>query len=613
MTTTPTAGTSLRKPLRLWPGAALAVVLALLWFVAPFFGPEAKLYGLFGSLISAVGIVLWWLFFSRAPWMERLGMVALAAASLFVTSRLVHESIAGGAMGFLLFVLSIPLLCLAFVAAVAATRRLADRPRRLAMAATIVLACGAWTLVRTGGFDSGGKNDFAWRWSTTPEERLLVAQAAEEPPPPPPAAAVAPAAAASASPAAVTAPATAAPPAAAPAPQTPPEPESESEPAAVWPGFRGPRRDGHVRGVRIKTDWSTSPPVEIWRREIGPGWSSFAVRGNFIYTQEQRGDDEAVTSYDLATGKPVWRHRDRARFWESNGGAGPRATPTLSGGRVYTLGGTGIVNVLDARTGARIWSRNAVSDTGAKIPTWGISGSPLVLDDVVIVPASGSMIAYDRRTGQPRWSGPRGGASYSSPQLVTIGGVEQVLMLSATGLTGVARADGKPLWSHEWKGYPIVQPGLTAEGDLLISVDNASGLRRLTVANGPGGWTARERWTSTGLKPYYSDFVVHKGHAYGLDGSILACIDLQDGQRKWKGGRYGQGQLVLLPEQDVLLLLAEEGDLALVSATTDGYKELARVPAIQGKTWNHPVLAGDVLLVRNAEEMAAYRLATDGP
>jgi hypothetical protein len=147
------------------------------------------------------------------------------------------------------------------------------------------------------------------------------------------------------------------------------------------------------------------------------------------------------------------------------------------------------------------------------------------------------------------------------------------------------------------------------DGAILISVDNMSGLRRLAVAHGPGGWTSEERWTSTGLKPYFSDFVIHKGHAYGFDGAILSCIDLQDGQRKWKGGRYGQGQLVLLPEQDVLLVLAEEGDLALVGATTDGFKELARFPAIKGKTWNHPVLAGDVLLARNGEEMAAFRLA----
>jgi outer membrane protein assembly factor BamB len=142
-----------------------------------------------------------------------------------------------------------------------------------------------------------------------------------------------------------------------------------------------------------------------------------------------------------------------------------------------------------------------------------------------------------------------------------------------------------------------------------MNADGQTGVRRIAVTRGPGGWTAEERWTSSGLKPYFNDFVVHDGHAFGFDGSILACIDLQDGKRTWKGGRYGHGQLVLLADQDLLLVLSEEGELALVAATPDQFRELARFQAIEGKTWNHPVLAGDVLLVRNGQEMAAFRLS----
>ena len=199
---------------------------------------------------------------------------------------------------------------------------------------------------------------------------------------------------------------------------------------------------------------------------------------------------------------------------------------------------------------------------------------------------------------------------------MTIDGVAQILLLSGAGATSVAPADGTLLWEHAWQGGAIVQPALTADGDVLINavdVTGGIGIRRIAVAHGPGGWTVEERWTSSGLKPYFNDFVVHKGHAFGFDGSILACIDLEDGKRKWKGGRYGNGQLVLLPDQDLLLVLSEEGELALVAATPDQFTELARFPAIEGKTWNHPVLVGDVLLVRNGEEMAAFRPAPRRP
>jgi outer membrane protein assembly factor BamB len=611
-----------RKPLRLWPGV---VAVVLLWLAR--FGLKAAIPGFRGfslgmmwALGAALAVVLWWMFFSRAPWSERLGAIVLMIVALFGTWRLKHES-----MGPLWLIgYAVPGLCLALVAGAAASRRLPDGPRRATMAATILLACGVWTLVRTEGISGDHVAQFAWRWAKSPEERLL-AQAGREP------------AARPSVPAAETpkqrpmaqtgdqpAPLSSAP----AAPETAKKrvvTQARDQPAASvgaktvgnWPGFRGPGRDGIVRGVRIETNWAASPPVELWRRPIGPGWSSFAVRGDFLYTQEQRGDDEVVACYNATTGEPVWTHRDAARFFESNAGTGPRATPTLSNGRVYTFGATGILNALDAGNGAVVWSRNAASDTDAggktKVPDWGFASSPLVVDDVVIVAAAGQLVAYDLATGKPRWLGPAGGVSYSSPQLVTIDGVAQVLLVSGAGAISVAPADGKRLWEHRWRGFlPVVQPAVTADGDVLIAAGGDSGTRRIAVAHGPGGWTVAERWTSNGLKPYFNDFVVHQGHAFGFDGRILACIDLKDGARKWKGGRYGNGQLLLLADQEVLLVLSEEGELALVRATPDQFTELARFKAIEGKTWNHPVLTGDVLLVRNGEEMAAFRLSLAG-
>ncbi|MDH4063877.1 MAG: PQQ-binding-like beta-propeller repeat protein, partial [Acidobacteriota bacterium] len=380
-----------------------------------------------------------------------------------------------------------------------------------------------------------------------------------------------------------------------------------------WPGFRGPDRDGVVHGARIRTDWARQAPVELWRHRIGPGWSSFAVSGDFIYTQEQRGEDEMVSCYRLSTGEPVWQHRDAIRFWESNGGAGPRATPTLSHGRVYAMGATGVVNALDGATGAVLWSRNAATDADKQVPDWGIAGSPLVIDDLVIIAVAGRLVAYDVATGDLRWLGEAGGGGYSSPHLATIAGVPQVLLLRGARTISVTPADGTLLWEHRWQpAVSIVQPAIGADGSVLIASGDAMGgmgMRRIAVAHDEGGWHVEERWTSRGLKPYFNDFVVHRGNAFGFDGSILSCIDLETGERVWKGGRYGNGQLVLLPNQDLLLVLSEDGELALVSATPDTFREIARIPALDGKTWNHPVLVGDTLLVRNGEEMAAFRLS----
>jgi len=610
-----------RKPLRVWPGIVLAIAVAVSRFVLPAVSVDYMQYGIMGGVLGGLLILLWWLLFSRAPWTERLGALVLMVAAIAGTRMIVDKSIRTGAMGMLFYILVIPGLAIAFVAWAAATRRLPDRTRRWTMVATVLAACAFWTLLRTGGFTNEFDHDWAWRWTPTAEERLLAIDK-DEPPPPPATLAAQPAPVPSA--AAPAAPSTAPAPAvtaetpkepAAPAPAASAAP-SETKTAAAWPGFRGPRRDGIVSGVQIQTDWSAKPPVQMWKRPIGPGWSSFAVQGDRFYTQEQRGEDEVVSCYNVSTGEPIWRHKDRARFWESNAGAGPRGTPTLSNGRVYTFGGTGIVNALDAATGAVIWTRNAATDTGAKLPGWGFASSPLVMGDTVIVAAAGHLVAYDAANGSPRWYGPKSGWGYSSPHRATIDGVEQVLLLNGAGAISVSPADGKVLWEHKWPGDAIVQPGLTAEGDVLIGTATGMGegagigMRRVAATQGPSGWTVQERWTTNGIKPYFNDFVVHEGHAYGFDGNLLACVDLKDGARKWKGGRYGAGQLVLLTEQDLLLVLSEQGELALVKASPDQFTEVAaRIPAIEGKTWNHPVLAGDVLLARNAEEMAAFRLA----
>lgn len=602
--------------LRLWPGVALALLVLLLRFGlplalpdTPIFGMESGIVGLLGSVIGALGIILWWLFFSRAPWAERLGALAVMIAALVATRAIADQSIVGAGQGFLLPIMGVQLMTLALVVWAVASRGLLTGARRASMAVAILAACGLFAIIRTDGVSSNILgSDYRWRWTPTAEE-LLLAQAANEPAP-----IVAP-------PAAVEPPKEAPPPAPVATPVVPPvAPEIvtadpvllEVVSVSEWPGFRGPARDGVIRGLRINSDWSAAPPVQIWRRPVGPGWSSFAVQGDLIYTQEQRGDEEMVAAYRLSTGEPVWRHSNPVRFYESNGGAGPRATPTIDHDRVFAHGATGIVNALDARTGTVLWSHDSSVDTDVPVPGWGFSSSPLVVDDKVIIAASGALIAYDVATGETRWLMKSRGGSYSSPHLLTIDGVSQIVLMGGRGTTGVAVADGTVLWENAWAGAPMVQPASISGGDLLITSADAMGglgVRRLGVTLGAGGWTVAERWTSRGLKPYFNDYVIHKGHTYGFDGNILSSVNLENGERAWKGGRYGNGQMILLADQDLLLVTSEEGELALVSATPDKFTEIARIPALHAKTWNHPVIVGDVLLVRNGEEMVAFRLA----
>jgi outer membrane protein assembly factor BamB len=595
------------RPIRLWPGVVLVIAQWFLWLVLPVIAPGEVMIASLGGLGAGAAVVLWWLLFSRAPWVERIGAVLLMVAATAATQPFLDASVLTAIGGMLFYLYIIPVLSVALVAGVAIGRRYSTGTRRVVIAAAIVIASAGWLLVRLDGI-SVGRAQLSWRWSETAEARLL-AQAKDVPPAP-----VAVGGTAGLKPRGYEgeegqARGTASTPVAAGLQAR----GSERELGVEWPGFRGGQRDGVVRAGSINTNWSKAPPAAMWRRSIGPGWSSFAVSGELVYTQEQRGEEEIVAAYQLQTGKPVWMHREAARFWEANAGAGPRATPAVHNGRVYALGATGILNALDAATGARMWSRNAAKDAAQETPQWGFAGSPLIHNDLVIAAVSGRLAAFDIATGAPRWLGPEHRDSYSSPHRATIGGVPQILLLTADGIVSVLPATGELVWEYAWRGgNASVQPAVTSDGDVLISnVDGPGGIgmRRLHVDKSSAGWKVSELWTTNGLKPYFNDFVVHNGHAYGFDGAILACIDLADGKRKWKGGRYGDGQLVLLPEQDVLLVLSEDGELALVSATNGKFSEIGRAAGISGKTWNHPVLAGDVLLVRNGEEMAAFRVA----
>jgi outer membrane protein assembly factor BamB len=383
---------------------------------------------------------------------------------------------------------------------------------------------------------------------------------------------------------------------------------------AEWPGFRGADRMGHTKVPKLATDWTANPPKLLWKKPVGAGWSSFAVAGAFAFTQEQRGANEVTVCYDIATGNEVWTQQREARFDEPMGGPGPRATPTLADGAVFTASASGVLLRLKASTGEVVWQQDFKKLAGREPPMWGYASSPLVTHSMVIIYAGGAgdkgVMAFDAASGQPKWSVPCGPESYSSPQLSKVLGEESVLMLSNTGLLILDPTTGKVKLSYEWKfeGYRALQPTVIGDNVVLLPTPMSEGTRAIRISNKGDQLATEDLWTSKHMKPDFTELIAHKGYLYGIDGSMFSCVDLKTGIRVWKDGRYGKGEAVLLESSDQILIAAEDGRVVLLQADPTAHKELTSFVALKGKTWNHPVLVGDKFLVRNGSEAACYQL-----
>lgn len=500
-------------------------------------------------------------------------------------------------------------------------------PGRVRLTALGVLAVGialALTTLRIDGVSGNLVPVLNWRWAPPVDEELLAELervepsrgAAEEPVSSPEADTTEPTIAeepaeesAEGSDAATTEGTTAE------AAEPEPEPRASEISAPAHPSHRpasqflGPDRNATFPDVALHADWDEHPPREVWRRPIGAGWSSFAVADGLVITQEQRGDDELVTAYRLSDGDLVWGHAEDERYSTTVGGTGPRATPTVAGGRVYALGATGILTCLDLRTGRLLWKRDVTEGSDWQ-PDWGRSGSPLVLGDTVVVPAGGpgrALVAYDTRTGAPRWSAGDDNAGYSSPALLELAGTRQIVSFNQAGVTAHDPAEGRELWSLPWsRAQPnVAQPLPLGDDRLLISSGYGIGSELHRIRRDGDDWHTELVWKSPRLKAKFTNPVFHDGYVYGLDDGVLVCLDPATGERCWKRGRYGHGQVLLVGKH--LVIQAEDGDLVLVEPNPQEHRELARIPALDGKTWNVPALAYPYLLTRNDQEVACYK------
>jgi outer membrane protein assembly factor BamB len=514
------------------------------------------------------------------------------------------------------FMMSVPVVAIALLLAGAwwLTNRLVPwRTRMLGALGAVALLAACVGLLRIRGVTGDLIPILEWRWASREAAGVQLPQAAGRAQPEPEAAPTAPPPAPAGAGAGEPADSLASVPKV-PAPEsTAREEVPPAEPATrEFPQFLGPNRNNVIDGIRLARDWTAQPPRLVWRIPVGAGWSGFGVSGGLAITQEQRGDQEMVVAYDLATGKPRWAHGDTLRFASVMAGDGPRATPTIAGARVVTLGSTGLLNVLDRSTGQLRWQRRVAADHAAPEPEWGRSGSPLVLDDRVIVSVGGpnghSLVAYALATGDVVWSAGDDAAGYSSPALMTLAGRPQIVIFNRASVAGHDPETGRLLWSQPWPSEQpnVAQPVPFGAAGLIVSSGYGVGAKLVELAADGDRFTPRIVWESPRLKAKFANFVVVDGYVYGLDDGVLACVNASTGERVWKAGRYGHGQLLLVDR--LLLVQTEDGEIVLVEPSPAAHRELTRFTVFDGKTWNSPALAGPRLLVRTDQQAACYEL-----
>lgn len=389
------------------------------------------------------------------------------------------------------------------------------------------------------------------------------------------------------------------------------------KPGQAWSQFHGPLRNGISPDTPIDPDWKKHPPRLIWKKTVGKGYAGTSIENEFIYTAEQQDKKELIQCYSLKNGELIWSYALEERFESGLGGIGPRSTPTIVHDKLVYQGATGILVCLDKQKGTLYWKKDlkinpVQGKKKAEMPEWGYSPSPLVIDQQVFVFSDGadnSTLSINLDNGEIKWNQGNEPLSYSSPIEFNFPGKKQIINFSNSKIISHDITDGKILWDFPWReAHPhCALPIILSDHRIFFSSGYGTGCALLQISTDEKGeFTAERIWRSTHMKAKFNNPILFKDHIFGLDDGILACISLVKGKRTWKKGRYGHGQMILSGNN--LIVLSEKGELALVEANPKAYRELAKVPVLEGKTWNPLALSGPYLVVRNHHQMACYLL-----
>ena len=379
--------------------------------------------------------------------------------------------------------------------------------------------------------------------------------------------------------------------------------------AADWPQFRGPNRDGISPETAVLKSWPGSGPRVLWKIPLGEGFSQVTAVNNRLYVFYGSGSDEVAAALDAATGKQLWRVRVDRKFM-SDQGNGPRSTPTVDGDLVYVLSAAGKLAALKAANGQTAWQHDLKAEYGATAPDWGISTSPLVEGNLLIVNVGGSnnrsVMAFDKKTGKPVWSSLGDGAGYSAPIAITVGGVRQIIVFTAGAVVSISPKDGKQYWRVPWRtdwDVNAATPIFFPPDKLFISSGYDTGAALFQIKAAGNQASATEIWRNRGMKNQFSSSILHQGVLYGFDNATFKAIDAATGAERWKQRGLGHGSLILAGGN--LIVFSESGTLALLEATPKEFKQLGAIRVLEGKCWTAPTLANGRLYLRNEEHLIA--------